>query len=366
MPSAYSSSLRLELQATGENSNSWGTKTNNNLNLIEQAISGYEAITLVSASSTYNLTIADASSSPGRNAFIELRGTVASAISIVVPDVEKGYWVKNSATGSPLTFRTSSGTGFVLPSNSWVFIITDGASAFPVITSGTGYAVLADANTFTNANTFASAVNIQANTSITGNLLVSGAATFASVVDIKGAASLAGILRVGGAATFGAAVSVSGNFQVSGAVVLASVLEVRSTATFRNSIVVSSVFTSGQATLDSALLRLSLGGTLADPGVAMYEGTLNVAHMQRYSVGGYTEIFDVSKITLAASSTLVFEVPLATSRMSINSTKITFSLPTRFTQLGAAPASPVAGEVYYDTSTNKLRCYNGTTWNDLF
>lgn len=31
-----------------------------------------------------------------------------------------------------------------------------------------------------------------------------------------------------------------------------------------------------------------------------------------------------------------------------------------------APASPSAGQVYYDSGTNKLRCYNGSTWNDLF
>jgi hypothetical protein len=30
------------------------------------------------------------------------------------------------------------------------------------------------------------------------------------------------------------------------------------------------------------------------------------------------------------------------------------------------PGSAVAGDVYYDSGTNKLRCYNGTTWNDLF
>lgn len=31
-----------------------------------------------------------------------------------------------------------------------------------------------------------------------------------------------------------------------------------------------------------------------------------------------------------------------------------------------APTSPSAGQVYYDSGTNKLRCYNGSTWNDLF
>jgi hypothetical protein len=38
----------------------------------------------------------------------------------------------------------------------------------------------------------------------------------------------------------------------------------------------------------------------------------------------------------------------------------------RFVSLASAPAGPAAGDVYYDSSTNKLRCYNGTSWNDLF
>lgn len=38
----------------------------------------------------------------------------------------------------------------------------------------------------------------------------------------------------------------------------------------------------------------------------------------------------------------------------------------RYIPLAAAPAAPEAGEVYYDSSLNKLRCYNGTIWNDLF
>ena len=48
MASTYSSALNLELQATGENSGSWGTKTNNNLQKLESAIKGYVSIAIAS------------------------------------------------------------------------------------------------------------------------------------------------------------------------------------------------------------------------------------------------------------------------------------------------------------------------------
>ena len=50
MASTFSSSLNLELQATGENSGSWGTKTNNNLEKLESAIKGYVSIAVASTS----------------------------------------------------------------------------------------------------------------------------------------------------------------------------------------------------------------------------------------------------------------------------------------------------------------------------
>jgi len=57
MASTYSSSLNLELQTTGENSGSWGTKTNNNLQKLESAIKGYVSVAIASTSDS--LTASD-------------------------------------------------------------------------------------------------------------------------------------------------------------------------------------------------------------------------------------------------------------------------------------------------------------------
>ena len=46
MASTYSSDLKLELMATGENAGTWGTKTNTNLQLVQQAIGGFEQVTV--------------------------------------------------------------------------------------------------------------------------------------------------------------------------------------------------------------------------------------------------------------------------------------------------------------------------------
>ena len=63
--STYSSDLKLELIGTGEASGTWGDDTNNNLNLIQQAIAGYEAIDVASADVTLAMT--NKTISNGRN-----------------------------------------------------------------------------------------------------------------------------------------------------------------------------------------------------------------------------------------------------------------------------------------------------------
>ena len=115
MASTYSSDLKIELMATGENSGTWGTKTNNNLNLVQQAVAGYQAIDV--ASSDVALAMTDGTISNARNATLKLTGTLAANRTVTVPNsIEKAYNVIDGTdhAGYTLTFKTVSGTGIFL------------------------------------------------------------------------------------------------------------------------------------------------------------------------------------------------------------------------------------------------------------
>jgi len=99
MASSYSTDLKLELMVTGENSGTWGDKTNTNLNLIQQAIAGYQSIALTSTNTTLSMT--NATISNARNAVIEFTGTLAANATVYVESgIEKTYTIKNSTTGA--------------------------------------------------------------------------------------------------------------------------------------------------------------------------------------------------------------------------------------------------------------------------
>ena len=115
MASTYSTDLKLELMATGENAGTWGTKTNTNLNLIQQAIAGFQAIDVAAADVT--LVMTDASISNARNMVLKFTGTLTAARTVNLPDsIEKFYILQDSTTHGAftLTFKTVSGTGFTL------------------------------------------------------------------------------------------------------------------------------------------------------------------------------------------------------------------------------------------------------------
>jgi len=116
MASTYSSDLKLELMATGENAGTWGTKTNTNLELVQQAIAGVQSITLSSGSTTA-LVMSNASISNARNMVIKFATiTLSGSTTVTIPDsIEKFYIFDCTLITNPtnLTIKTESGTGFI-------------------------------------------------------------------------------------------------------------------------------------------------------------------------------------------------------------------------------------------------------------
>ena len=126
MASSFDSLLRLELQATGENANTWGEKTNNNLELLSVAIAGALSIS-VAGSGDYTLTTANAASDQARFAFITLTGTLTGARNLIVPASGKTYFIRNNTTGShTLTVKTAAGTGVAVPQGFTLPVVCDG------------------------------------------------------------------------------------------------------------------------------------------------------------------------------------------------------------------------------------------------
>ena len=112
MANTTSASLKLTVQATGENSGTWGQFTNTNLLILEQAIGGYTGVAL-NATTGATLTFSNGALSNGKDQVIRLTGTITSNVNVVIPDgVEKTYVVENATSGAfTVTFKTSSGTG---------------------------------------------------------------------------------------------------------------------------------------------------------------------------------------------------------------------------------------------------------------
>ena len=133
MASTFSSDLKLELMATGENSGTWGTKTNTNLDLVQQAIAGYESINV--ASSDVNLVMSNASISNARNMVLNFSGTLAGNRTVTIPNsIEKFYILKDgtSHNSNSLTFKTVSGTGFTLDQGKIHAAYSDGTNIYEV------------------------------------------------------------------------------------------------------------------------------------------------------------------------------------------------------------------------------------------
>ena len=113
MASTYTP-LGVELMATGENAGTWGTKTNTNLQIIEQISGGYIAKDIAGSAQTTALTISDSGTGDvAGHRMIEFTGTITGNQIVTIPlDVQTFYFLRNSTSGSfTVQFKYASGSG---------------------------------------------------------------------------------------------------------------------------------------------------------------------------------------------------------------------------------------------------------------
>ena len=134
MASTFSSSLNLELQASGENSGNWGNITNSNLQKVESAIKGYVSVAIASTSDS--LDTSDGSTTDEQsNAIIKLTGTLTGNTTMQCEAVETWYIVDNATTMGThsLSFKPAGGAGTDLVAGSKHILYSDGSTMFDVL-----------------------------------------------------------------------------------------------------------------------------------------------------------------------------------------------------------------------------------------
>ena len=113
MASTYTA-LGVELMATGENAGTWGTKTNTNLNIIEQISGGYTAQSIAGGAQTTALTVSDGSAGATMShRMIDLTGSITGNQIVTIPlDAQTFYFLRNSTSGAyTVQFKYASGSG---------------------------------------------------------------------------------------------------------------------------------------------------------------------------------------------------------------------------------------------------------------
>jgi hypothetical protein len=122
------SNLGLNLQATGENSGTWGAITNVNLQEIDAAIAGVFTLTLTGSTTlafTTNSSSTTYTDESGRNKTIILSGALsATTVTLSVPNIEKDYVIINNSGGT-VTVSSGGATTVNIGTGSKNYVIVD-------------------------------------------------------------------------------------------------------------------------------------------------------------------------------------------------------------------------------------------------
>ena len=126
MASTYTDNSGIELIGVGEQSGTWGTTTNNNLEIIDKALNG---VTDVAVTGDMNIAVSDGDkTSNGHTRVLKLTGSLSSGATLTItPDTREAFYVIHNTAGDTLTFKQrSANTGVAVPNGAKAFIYADG------------------------------------------------------------------------------------------------------------------------------------------------------------------------------------------------------------------------------------------------
>ena len=172
MASSYTTSLKIQEIGNGEESGIWGTTTNTNWTLIEQAVAGVQTITM--SNDNYTLTNLNGVSDEARNMVLVVQGTNSGIYQVVAPlNQPKMYVISNQTSGGyAITIGASSGSVITIPNGVTAQVYTDGTNFYSAQTGSAG-------NFTVNGTLTASGVTDTGSLSA-ASLSVSGASTFST------------------------------------------------------------------------------------------------------------------------------------------------------------------------------------------
>jgi len=284
MASTYTPSLKIQEIGSGEQSGSWGTTTNTNWTLIEQAVAGVQSI--VMANANYTLTNLNGVSDEARNMVLVVTGTNSGIYQIVAPlNQPKMYVVYNNTTGGyAITIGASSGAVITIPNGVTAQVYTDGTNFYSAQTGSAG--------------------NFNVNGTLTASGIADTGALSAASLSVSGALSAAS-LSVSGATSL-ATGSISGIMTAPTATTGTNTTQLATTAFVNASI------TANPGVLSGSLLMWPT--TSAPTGYLNCDGTA-------VSRSTYASLFAVVSTTFGSGDgSTTFNLPNYTNRMPYGAT----------------------------------------------
>lgn len=179
MPSTYTANGGLELIGDGEQTGTWGTTTNENLEIIDRLTNGVGSITL--SGTTHTLTTSDGVLSDGQYKVLLFGGSPSGTNTVTISpnDASKVYIVKNN-TSQSVVLTQGSGGNVTVPAGKSAIVYANGAGATAAvvdITSTFSFVTLTGTETLTNktiaygSNTLTDVVGVSATQTLTNKTL---------------------------------------------------------------------------------------------------------------------------------------------------------------------------------------------------